>query len=159
MKKTFIIATLFGALVLTIVAEEFYLKSDTTEKVYGPFSTVSGSKVTVDANKLTVVQKSQTDVEKKLNKIKIPEIKMTSTTLKTALQLLMTQTKNLDPKKIGVNFVFAKTEFPGQDFNISPMVTLNMKDVSALQVLKSMMEQTDCHYKILESSVVVLPNK
>lgn len=170
MKKTLIIAALFGALAFTVGAEEFYLRHDKTGKLFGPFDTASGSKVAIGRTKFTVVQKTETGVEKKLNGIKISQVELRSAALQDAVQFLQLQTQMLDPKKTGVNFVIAKSKSPkkkssdpfgdfGGDFDMGPMVTLSMKDVSALQVLKSLMEQTGYSYRTSKNTVTIYPKK
>ena len=171
MHKTLIAAALLGVLIGTAGAEEFYLKHDRTGKVYGPYHTDAGSKVTIGTTTFTVVQKKTAGgsaVEKKLGEIKIPQVELRGAALQDAVQFLKMQTRMLDPKKTGVNFVVAKSQSPKNkpsdpfgDFGggMGPMVTLSMKNVSALQVLKSLMDQTGYGYKTSGNTVTIIPKK
>ena len=172
MHKILIAATLLGVLIGTAGAEEFYLKLDRTGKVYGPYQTDTGSKVEIGTTTFTVVQKTAGDsaVEKKLGGIKIPKVELRSAALQDAVQFLQMQTRMLDPKKTGVNFVIAQSQSPkkkssdpfgdfGGGFDMGPMVTLSLKDVSALQVLKSLMDQTGYSYKTSGNTVTIIPKK
>ncbi len=172
MHTKFVTAALLSILVTTVGAEEFYLKHDRSGKIYGPFKTEARSKVKIGTTTFTVVQKTSggSVVEKKLGAIKIPQVELRSAALQDAVQFLQMQTRMLDPKKIGVNFVVAKSQSPkkkssdpfgdfGGGFDMGPMVTLSMKNVSALQVLKSLMDQTGYSYKTSGNTVTIIPKK
>lgn len=172
MQTRFIAAILLGVLVSTAGAEEFYLKHDRTGKVYGPYQSDSGAKVKIGATTFTVVKKSTSTsaVEKKLEGVKIPQVELRQAALQDAVQFLQSQTRMLDPKKTGVNFVIAKSESAkkqssdpfgafGGGSDMGPMVTLSMKDVSALQVLKALMVQTGYSYKTEGNTVTIIPKK
>lgn len=173
MQTKHIAAVVIGLFVSTALADEFYLKHDATGKIYGPFQTDAGAKVAIGTTTFTVVKQtaSASAVETKLAGIKIPQVELRSAALQDAVEFLKMQTQMLDPKRTGVNFVITKGASPkkttsndpfagmGGDFDMGPMVTLSLKDVSALQVLKSLMEQTGYSYKTSENTVTIYPKK
>lgn len=166
-------AGVLGLFVSAAGADEFYLKHDASGKVYGPFQTDVGAKVAIGTTTFTVVNKaaSLSAVETKLDAIRIPQVALRQAAIQDAVEFLKMQTRMLDPKRTGVNFVIAKSSsskstpsndpFGGMagDFDMGPMVTLTLKDVSALQVLKSLMEQTGYSYKTSENTVTIHPKK
>ena len=173
MHKTVITAALLWVLVSTAGAEEFYLKHDRTGTVYGPYQSDAGAKVEIGTTTFTVVKKTTTSgsaVEKTLEGIRIPQVELRQAALQDAVQFLQMQTRMLDPQKTGVNFVVALSASPkekssdplgdfGAGLDTGPMVTLSMKDVSALQVLRSLMEQTGYSYKTSGNTVTIIPKK
>ncbi len=170
MHAKLVTAALLGMLVSTAWAEEFYLKHDATGQVYGPYQAEAGAKITIGTTTFTVVKKSASAsaVEKILESIKIPQVELRQAALQDAVHFLQSQTRMLDPNETGVNFVIAKSEPPkkessegfgafGGGFDMGPMVTLSMKDVSALQVLKELMVQTGYSYKTEGNAVTIMP--
>ncbi len=169
----YIAAIVIGLFVSAVGAEEFYLKQDASGKVYGPFQTDAGAKVVIGTNTFTVTKQTSAAsvVETKLDGIKIPQVELRQAALQDAIEFLKMQTQVLDPKRTGVNFVIAKSSAPKKpaandpfggmagDFDMGPMVTLSLKNVSALQVLKSLMEQTGYSYKTSENTVTIYPKK
>lgn len=162
------IATLIFASVCTCSAEEFYLKHDKTGKVYGPFDTASGSKVAIGTTKFTVLQKTKSGLEKKLGEIKIPQVQLRSAALQDAVRFLKMETRMRDPKKTGVNFIIAKSpkkisepfdSDPFYDSDMGPTVTLNLENVSVLDVLKAITSQTGYKYKASGNIVTIYPGK
>ncbi len=165
-------AALLGMLVGAAWGNEFYLKHDATGTVYGPYRAEAGATITIGTTTFTVVKKSTSAsaAEKKLERITIPQVVMRRAALQDAVDFLQSQTRMLDPDRTGVNFVIAKTEPPkkqtsdafaafGGGFDMGPMVSFSMKDVSALQVLKSIMDQTGCSYKTEGNTVTIIPKE
>jgi hypothetical protein len=164
-------AVVIGFFVSSAGAEEFCLKHDASGKVYGPFQTEAGAKVALGTTTFTVVKPASaaSAVETKLAGIKIPQLELRHAALQDAVEFLKMQTQLLDPKRTGVNFVIAKAATPkktlpddpfggaGGAFDLGPIVTLSLKDVSALQVLKSLMEQTGYSYKTSANTVTIYP--
>jgi len=170
MKKQLMIAVLLGTFVISAGAEEFYLKHDKSGKLFGPFDSAAGSKVVISKAKFTVVKKGKSALGKKLNAMEIPHIELRSAALEDAIDYLKMQTEALDPEDTGVNFVIVKPKPPKKkssdgfggfdhDFGSTPRVTLSLKKVSALQVLKSLMEQTGATYKTSGNTVTIYLKK
>jgi hypothetical protein len=169
-------AFVIGLLVGTAGADDFYLKHDATGKVYGPFQTDAGAKVAIGSTTFTVVKgtASTSAVETKLEGIKIRQVEFGQAAIQDAVDFLNMQTQALDPQHTGVNFVIAKSPSPprakpsadpfappgpGQGFDMGPLVTLSLRNVSALQVLKAIMDQTGSTYKTSENTVTIYPKR
>lgn len=165
--RTLIIAGLLLILVGTARADEFYLKHDKTGKVYGPYTTDDGARVVIANTVFTVVNKTLSEVEKKLKGMTISQVNFRHAALSDAVNFLQTQTRMLDSDKVGVNFVIARPGKSGKQprdsgafgggMNIGATVTLEMKSVSALQLLKSLMDTTGYTYKTSGNTVTIYP--
>ena len=167
-----ITAVVLGVLVGIAEAEEFYLKHDATGTVYGPYQTEAGTRIIIGNATFTVVKNgtSLSAVEKKLESITIPQVELRHAALRDAVQFLQAQIRMHDPGKTGVNFVIAKSAPPenqpsdpfaafGAGPDTGPRVTLSMKDVSALQVIRSLMDVTGYSYKTEENTVTIIPKE
>lgn len=170
---TKLIATaLVGLLVGTAGADEFYLKHDRTGKVFGPFQTDAGSRVTIGSTTFTVVQENSggSVAEKTLSKVMLPEVLFRGAALADSVKLLDLQTKQLAPKGEVVNFVVVQPKRESQQKTSDPFaspprartkreprVNLELRDVSVLAALKMVMEQTGATYKISGNTVTVYP--
>ena len=110
-------------------------------------------------------------VEERLGGIKIPQFEIRSAAFHDAVQFLEEQTRRFDPsKKEGVAFVIEGPKPPdaipndpanafGGGKELGPLVTLSLKDISALEVLKSLMDQTGYTYTTDENTVTIIPKK
>ena len=152
MRTAVTIGVLLGVLVITAQADEFYLKHQPSGKVYGPYTTDEGAKVVIGKATFTVVKKTSA-LEKKLGTMSIPQVVFRAAALQDALEFLADQTRMLDPKRTGVNFVIAKMPSPTKKADALPKVTLSLKKVSALQVL------TGCTYKTSGNTVTIYPKR
>jgi hypothetical protein len=169
-------AAILGLFVIAVQADEFYLQHDATGKVYGPFQTDAGAKVAIGTTAFTVVKKtaSASSVDATLDGIIIPQVELRQAALQDAVDFLKMQIQALDPKRTGVNFVIAKSPSttrtkpstdpfappgPGGDSDMGPMVTLSLKNVTALQVLKSMMDQTGYTYRTSGNTITIVAKK
>lgn len=110
MSMRHVAAAVLGLFVSVAGADEFYLKHDASGKVYGPFQTDAGAKLTIGTTTFTVVKKtvSLSAVETKLDGIKIPQVELRQAALQDAVEFLKMQIEALDPERTGVNFVVAK---------------------------------------------------
>ncbi len=173
MKYACAITFLLGALVYTAGAEEFYLKHDVTGKTYGPFESDAGAKVALETASFTVIQTNAqvSRAEQALERVRIPEIDFRSASLHDAVDFLKIQVRELDPNRAPINFVLVSPRPPkpidddpfapvlGRAFERHPTVTLNLRGVSALQVLKSMMDQTGYRYKVSGNIITLYPDE
>lgn len=165
---------LLGALALSAQAEEFKLKNDETGKVHGPYAFESGSKVEVGESVFTIVRETSV-AEKRLADMQIAELRFERASLEDAITFLTRQTREIDPEGVGVNFVIAKApesaappanERGADSFGFGSSnpgkhkgghVTLNLRSVSALQVLTSIMDTTGYSYKTTGNVVTIYP--
>jgi hypothetical protein len=151
------------------MADEFYLKSDSTGKTNGPFTSDGGSKVVLDGKSYTVVTKTLSPIEKKLSSIMIPEVEFRNANINDAI--LFTQSATVEYDKAGGNGVnIALTplkETPKQNVtadkstnttrteNLEPAVTISLRNVSALDLIKAICENTGYKYKVSEKIVTL----
>ncbi len=173
MRITLVGAVALGLWVSIAGAEEFHLRHDATDTLYGPFQTDAGAKVAIGTTTFTVVKQTSPDssVEAKLDAIGIPSVELRHTTLPDAVDFLKKQAAMLDPQRTGVNFVIADgpslEDTPADDpfgglgagSGTEQTITLSLKDVSALHVLKAFMEQTGYTYKTTENTVTIYPSR
>ena len=174
MHKTAIRILLLGGLALSGQAEDFQLKNDETGEVYGPFSSESGAKITIGESVFTIVRETSV-AEKRLADTRVRQIRLRKAPLKDAVDILTRQTREIDKEGVGVNFIIAKAPEPeappakdkGEDpfgFKSSnskthrgPFITFELRDVSALQVLDSLMDTTGFHYTTTGNVVTIHP--
>ena len=112
----------------------------------------------------------------KLNDIKIPKIEFNDTPILTALDFLSKQSRELDPKKKGVNIF---PEFAGSAGNVGPLpeaapgpegappapppdmgatskkVTMDVANIPLLDAIKLICEQTGFHHRIEPYAVII----
>lgn len=170
---------LLALLSSAIMAEEFYLRHDASGKLMGPFSTEDGSKVKLGKTTFTVENKKPelSEAEQYLADLIIPRIAFMNASTKDVLFYLQMNMREMNPKTKQVNFVFmppaSKPKKPGQPnrtndpfpdgFGMgiahqnSPKITMDLNNVSTLQALKIIMEQSGCTYKVDGLVIIVFP--
>ncbi|MDX6765794.1 MAG: hypothetical protein SFU85_03285 [Candidatus Methylacidiphilales bacterium] len=107
----------------------------------------------------------------KLEKIVIPELNFTDVDVVDAIKFLQEQSKALDPEKTGVNFVLkvnptassAPAEGAAADTATAPpppqrTLTLNLRKVPLMEVLRFITNLTNLQFKVEEFAVYVFPN-
>jgi general secretion pathway protein D len=108
------------------------------------------------------------NVYDKLQNIVIPECKFTDADLADILSYMQDQSKVIDSKKEGVNFVFkgeptssSETAADVAAVSTVPMIrslTLDLKDVSLVKILDLIQTLSTYKYKVDEHAVYVFPN-
>lgn len=179
MKKTLRFFICISALTSCLCAEEFYLKDKSTGRVYGPFSTETGSKVDMGRGEFTVVEVNseatgeKREFEEPLKDYIITEVDMRNAPLEEVVNYVVQRTREQDPKGVGINIVIAKAPEPEappvqeerpDPFGFgtavkkpAPGITLKLREVSVLQFLESLMELTGYSYKLSGNVVTISP--
>ncbi|MDF3131027.1 STN domain-containing protein [Kiritimatiellaeota bacterium B1221] len=181
MHKMMIGLLLLGAWGLVAQAEEFYLKENLSDRIYGPFSTETGSEVKVNGKSFTVVElKTEASPEEKaflaeLNEIVIKEVNFRNAPLRNTVDSIVDTTRELDPKGVGVNIIIAKVPesetpakkekapdafggFGGGFVKPGQGITLKLRDVTVLQLLNALMDTTGYTYKTAGNIITIIPN-
>ncbi len=181
MRKRMMIFMVFSLWGLAVQSDEFYLKDNSTDHIYGPFSTKTGSEVKVSGKSFTVVEvKTKASPEEKtflaeLNEMVIQEVEFRNTPLKDAVDFIVDSTRELDPKGVGVNIIIAKV--PEQATSVKPEkapdafggfgggfvkpgqgITFKLRDVTVLQLLNALMDATGYSYKTNGNIITIIPN-
>jgi hypothetical protein len=138
---------------------QFYLKDNKTGELYGPYDTAKGSSVHIGNRMFTVVKKELTDLEKKLATMIMPQVDCRNANLHDVLQLLAESTNYLAKDGKGVNFVHGPPkQGPKKDFSVTDEpggITLRMKNVPILEVLRTMAKNNSLTYKFSGNTVTV----
>lgn len=118
----------------------------------------------------TVSQTRVSGMFDKLEKIIIPELNFTEVDVVDAIKYLQDQSKALDPEKQGVNFVLkvnptSTPAAPGAgDAAAAPpppiqrTLSLNLRQVPLMEVLRFITNLTNLQFKVEEYSVYIFPN-
>lgn len=173
MHKTMIAILLVGVLAISAQAEEFFLKNDETGKVYGPYSSESGSKIEIEGA-VYIIAKESSKAEKILADMVITELRFRNASFEDCVQFLIVKTRELNSDGVGMNFVIAKAPeskaslanerttdsfgFAKPEIAMGPRITLSLRNVSVLQALKSLMDQTGFSYKTTDNLITIFPN-
>jgi len=165
MNTKIVVALLIAACVSNAEAEAFYLKHDGSGQIYGPFHSNAGSAVKIGSASFTVVQKSVvlSALEKTLTQIKLPHIEMRMANLSDAVSYLRTNVEQRAPDGAVVNFLIVDPKPKPQARNTDPFaspgaaggrsgrrqpnVTLQLRDVTALEVLNAIAENIGGSYR------------
>jgi len=119
----------------------------------------------------TVKESRVTSMFDKLEKIIIPELNFTEVDVVDAIKYLQDQSKALDPEKVGVNFVLKvnPTSTPAAPTaagdaaaaavpQIQRTLSLNLRQVPLMEVLRFITNLTNLQFKVEEYSVYIFPN-
>lgn len=124
--------------------------------------------------RVTGVSESKiSDMMKKLENIRIPELNFTEVDITEAINFLSRQTRELDPEKRGINFVLKLSETPSSATPapaseggaptaepspaIRNTVSFSLRNVPLLDVLDIISKTTGLQVKVEESAVFILP--
>jgi tetratricopeptide (TPR) repeat protein len=153
--------------------QQFRLRHDRSGKLYGPFEMRNGAKLAIGSNVVfTVMLEGEAPLsvaERRMQSIVVPQWDCRQAPIQDVVKALSAFSVEFDPAKKGMNFVAnlpaPKTRKPPRepepfgdvkdDDYVYVPVTLAMKDVSLLNLLRRICEQAGAKYKVEENTVVI----
>jgi general secretion pathway protein D len=108
--------------------------------------------------------KEQTAVLEKLNKITFPEVNFREAVISDVVSFLSSKSRELDPEKVGINIVLGAgvpAAAPGEAATPAPSgvrpVTLSLRNVPMVEVLKYVCSLAYLKYRVEANAVLILP--
>jgi hypothetical protein len=90
-------------------------------------------------------------LRERIGQIRMPDVQFREASLPDIIEFLAKETRELDPQKLGVNFVLMREPDPGRT------ITLQLRDVPLTELLRYLSELSGLAYRVERSAVVFAP--